>query len=79
MKRQGADDRALEWETGPAAEALEKFKTDKIHASILAKVGHACIMHLRGMPLSVFELCVGWSLRLERDTWARKMPCSNVT
>eukprot|EP00904_Undaria_pinnatifida_P010899 jgi/Undpi1/693/HiC_scaffold_10.g04157.m1 len=37
MKRQGADDRALEWETGPAAEALEKFKTDKIHASILAK------------------------------------------
>ncbi|CAM9185015.1 unnamed protein product [Laminaria digitata] len=37
MKRQGAHDRALEWETGPAAEALEKFKTDKIHAGILAK------------------------------------------
>ena len=43
MKRQGAHDRALEWETGPAAEALEKFKTGKIHAGILAKVGHACL------------------------------------
>lgn len=39
MKQQGAHDRALEWETGPAAEALEKFKKDTIHAGILAKVG----------------------------------------
>lgn len=37
MKRQKAHDRALEWETGPTAEALEKFKTEKIHAGILAK------------------------------------------
>lgn len=39
MKQQGAEDRALEWETGPAAEALEEFKTLKIHAGILAQVG----------------------------------------
>lgn len=43
MKRQGAHDRALEWETGPTAEALEKFKTEKIHAGILAKVGQTFI------------------------------------
>lgn len=38
-KRTGADDRVLEWNSGPEAEALEAFKTNKIQAGILAKVG----------------------------------------
>lgn len=38
-KRTGAHDRALEWESGPAAEKLEDFKKNSIHAGILAKVG----------------------------------------
>lgn len=37
-KRTGAVDRALEWESGPAADRLEEFKNN-IHAGILAKVG----------------------------------------
>ncbi|CAM9174938.1 unnamed protein product, partial [Ectocarpus sp. 8 AP-2014] len=37
VKRAKAHDRLLEWETGPAAEALEDFKKNKIHARILAK------------------------------------------
>ncbi|CAM9246586.1 unnamed protein product [Ascophyllum nodosum] len=37
MKQQGAQDRALEWETGDSADALENFKRKKIHAGILAK------------------------------------------
>ncbi|CAM9775810.1 unnamed protein product [Ectocarpus sp. 4 AP-2014] len=37
VKRAKAHDRLLEWETGPAAEALEDFKKNKIHAGILAK------------------------------------------
>lgn len=40
VKRAKAHDRLLEWETGPAAEALEDFKKNKIHAGILAKVGY---------------------------------------
>ncbi|CAM9524052.1 unnamed protein product [Scytosiphon promiscuus] len=36
-RRTDAHDRVLEWETGPAAEALEAFKKNKIHAGILEK------------------------------------------
>lgn len=38
MKQQGAQDRALEWESGDAADAIEDFKRNKIHSGILAKV-----------------------------------------
>lgn len=38
-KRTGAEDRALEWESGPAAERVEEFKKKSIHAGILAQVG----------------------------------------
>lgn len=50
MKEQGAGDRALEWETGPAADALERFKTDTIHSGILAKV----IYNLWGLLVACF-------------------------
>lgn len=45
-KRAGADDRVLEWESGPAAESLEEFKKNSIQSGILAKVRgdryHSC-------------------------------------
>eukprot|EP00752_Nemacystus_decipiens_P001432 g1412.t1 len=47
-KRTGAEDRALEWESGPAAERVERFKKESIHAGILAqeKVDHEFVAWL---------------------------------
>lgn len=41
MKAKGNEDLALEWDSGPTADALEQFKREKIYASILSKVSES--------------------------------------
>lgn len=38
VRAQGSPEKALEWDAGPVAETLEKFKKEKIERGILAQV-----------------------------------------